>query len=132
MKTRRKKSQMPFADALAAANKRLVKAEKERIVAQHSLSALDAEIPALQATIAALENQLNPNSRPPLPDDFMPGAAKYYKNLTPILSQETIDTLQSKYYGPVLEDHPELAAVAELTEDELLPEPEGQPVTPED
>lgn len=116
MKTRRKKSQMPFADALAAANKRLVKAEKERIVAQHSLSALDAEIPALQATIAALENQLNPATKLVQPE---------YSYSVAFHNSVTGETTPASTMGlPITVDN--------LTEDDTLPEPEGQLVTPED
>ena len=50
-----------FSIALNAAEKRLAKAIDERAKAANLWAVLEAEIPSLQRTIAALKNQQNPN-----------------------------------------------------------------------
>jgi len=62
-----------FNIALTAAEKRLAKAIEERARAASTWAVLNAEIPSLQRTIAALRNQQNPNAQmqgyePQLPD----------------------------------------------------------------
>jgi hypothetical protein len=49
----------PFQRALDAANKRLEKAQNERLASSAKLAALADEIPHLQATIQALNQQMN-------------------------------------------------------------------------
>ncbi len=111
---------MPFADALAAANKRLAKAVREREQSQASLASLNVEIPALQRTIAALQGQLNPNN-------------VVKADIDPTMRL----ALNAKGFSPQVDSLSGMGAIRngetiEVTEDELLPEPEGTPVVPEE
>lgn len=120
MRKRRKKSEMPFAEALEFARKRLVKAQKEHEIATASLASLNAEIPSLMSTIDVLQKALEPS-----------------KIRQPLMSEQDIKTLERKYYNPVLADNPgllekaEAHATAELDEETLLPEPDGVELLPE-
>ena len=60
-KTRTKETRV-FSIALTAAEKRLAKAIEERARAASTWAVLNAEIPSLQRTIAALRNQQNPDA----------------------------------------------------------------------
>jgi len=66
-----------FGRALAAAEERLAQAIQERARAASTWAVLNAEIPSLQGTIAALRNQQNPGTQPSyaqtLPDGSLPG-----------------------------------------------------------
>lgn len=77
-KTRPVKQARVFGFALTAAEKRLAHAIEERARAASTWAVLNAEIPSLQRTIAALRNQQNPNIpmqnyAMPLPDGSMLG-----------------------------------------------------------
>jgi len=98
-----------FEKALADAEKRLAKALNERQMAQEVLNDLALEIPSLQQTISALQRQLNPK----------------VVSLTEVshMTNAQIDEALAK----VAADVPSL-----LSEDDLLPEPEGTPLLPED
>ncbi len=111
MRTRRKKSEMPFADALDAAQKRLKHAQKEMDAAQKAIAALNIEIPNLQNTITMLQRMLE---KAPMPVWVPP--PPYVGNavtipMTPKFEHEgqTVDELPSE-------------------EDSLLPEPDGTPI----
>lgn len=111
---RHKKSDMPFADALEAAQKRLKQAQKERDTAVRTLAGLDVEIPSLQRTSQALELQLDPSK---IGQPMMPPTRPRWSPVVDVPQGEVI---------PLVPIAPE-----NLTEDELLPEPEGTPVLPE-
>lgn len=136
MRTRRKKSEMPFADALDAATKRLKHAQKERDAAVRQLASLDSEIPALQRTIIALNNQLK-------------GPAQYV-NTSEVASYPTYGSVieqverrmaeaEKRLFNPPSDIPPEV--LAQLPPDYLQPTPEvsddslppidGVPVIPE-
>jgi hypothetical protein len=112
---RRSHKQMPrrknsFARALADAKKRLEKAVAEQSAARMKLAELGDEIPALQFAIAALEKTLGQKG-------VMPSGRDRTSN-----ADVTGDSPSGKR---------ESAAAQELTENELLPEPEGTPLTEE-
>jgi hypothetical protein len=115
---RRKNS---FTDALNDAAKRYAKATKEREAAVKKLADLDAEIPALQQTIQALQRQLHP-------DDVTFRNRKNGKETTPSgeVRVPAIPPELAKYVGPQdLSGMGSIPAVngksgKELTEEELL------------
>ena len=120
-----------FKAALSSATKRLAKAQKERTQAQKRLLALDAEIPALQSTISALQRQIHPND-------------VTFKNSKTGLETATNGTIRvpaippelAKLVGP--QDMTGFGSIVhdpskpiQLSDDELLPDPEGTPLTPD-
>lgn len=118
MRKRRKKSEIPFADALEFARKRLVKAQKELEQADEACSVLRVEIPDLEATIAVLQKNL--------------GTSKI--GLTFTAAQDAAFRLRIdggiKFASkPVDVTVP--VVFEEPTEDTLLPEPEGTELLPE-
>jgi hypothetical protein len=83
---KRRASNEVFGIALTAAEKRLAKAIEERARAASTWAVLNAEIPSLQRTIAALRNQQNPNVAMQdyamqMPDGSMTG---YQSNVGPV------------------------------------------------
>jgi len=118
MRKRRKKSEMPFAEALEFARKRLVKAKKEREQTSIQLASLDREIPDLECTILALEQQL----RPP-----------QYVHLSEI-GQFPVETTVMHYNsktGETTAPSTQGLPVTVETEDDTLPEVEGVELLPE-
>ncbi len=111
-RTRRKKSEMPFADALDAAQKRLKRAKKEREQSVVAMARLDREIPDLERTIHALNQQLKPAQLVHTSEIAEYPTAVFHHN-----SQTGENTLPS-------------ANVDELPseEDSFLPEPDGAPI----
>lgn len=110
-----------FKAALREASNRLKEALSEREGTRVHLAELDAEIPALQQTIEALQRQLNPDS---------------------VTFQNSRNGQQTKPNGevvvpPIPEDLRGMGAIRNgetiaVTEDTLLPEPEGTPLLPEE
>lgn len=114
MRKRRKKSEIPFADALEFARKRLVKAQKELAVAQDQVTSLSAEIPTLESAIDVLEKALDPSKiRQPVIFQDGPVVYKFYGSGLPKKLDSNID----------------VGAIE--TEDDTLPEPEGAELLPE-
>lgn len=112
MRKRRKKSEIPFADALEFARKRLVKAKKERESASVQVAILDREIPDLERTIHALDHQLKEPK---------------YVHLSAVGEIPGRYLSISHYNNVVVTEEP--ANV--VTEDDTLPEPEGAELLPE-
>jgi hypothetical protein len=112
-----------FAKALQDAEKRLEKALAERAYSQTKLGQLANEIPSLERTIAALKQQMNPADMPP---GQLPVAAFDWK---PIVPMPANDSEIAKLAGP--QDLTGMGSIPykQLSEDELLPEPEGEPLT---
>jgi len=97
------KQERVFGIALAAAEKRLATAIEERARAASTWAILNAEIPSLQRTIAALRNQQNPAApvqsyEMGLPDGslngYPPNAAPVEYNLTSVLSDAPVPQLR--------------------------------------
>jgi hypothetical protein len=89
------KQERVFGIALTAAEKRLARAIEERARAAATWAVLSAEIPSLQRTIAALQNQQNPSAPMQgyeigLPDGslagYPPNAAPFEYNLNTVVS----------------------------------------------
>ena len=115
-----------FETALRAATNRLNEAQEERADAQKSLAWLNAEIPALERTIAALQVQLNPQGVQLL--------AKEYPEDNPTRARPTkligvSEVLPQDLSGMGAIRNGETIAV---TEEDTLPEPEGTPILPEE
>jgi hypothetical protein len=126
MRHRRKKSEMPFADALSAANKRLSRALKEREQAQKSLASLNAEIPNLQRTIAALKAQLNGKVVPIGPEQpVRPPAIA----VTGEHRAETSAEIPPEIAATLPPD--DLTGIGSVREDKFLPDVEGEELIPE-
>lgn len=109
-----------FEKALADAEKRLAKALNERAQAQDVLADLAKEIPSLQQTISALQHQLNP--------ELVEKAAEWKGIVLPQIP--TVDQIVARVaHGPI---DPIVAQALAMTENDTLPEPEGEPVLPEE
>lgn len=114
MRKRRKKSEMPFAEALEFARKRLVKAQKEHEIATASLASLNAEIPSLMSTIDVLQKALEPSKiGQPIKWSVPPGDPLSFPS-------DSFQVTQPVVFGKEV-----------LTEDDTLPEPEGTELLPE-
>lgn len=103
------RKQNSFAIALAAATKRMAKAMEELQAAREKMRLLDAEIPNLQRTIAALQQQLG-------------GSPKLDK--LPEFVHKPIPGIINELMASNVDGTP-------LTEDDLLPDPDGTPVAGE-
>ena len=93
------KQEKVFGIALTAAEKRLAMAIEERARAASTWAVLNAEIPSLQRTIAALRNQQNPSApiqgyEIGLPDgslaSYAPNAAPFEYNLNSVVSDAPV------------------------------------------
>lgn len=105
------RKQNSFAVALAAATKRMVKANDELQAARVKMQALSEEIPNLQSTIAALQRQLGGS----------PKSVTVFNNVPlPTRADAEMDTLPAPLHSD-----------SELSEDDLLPDPDGIPVAGE-
>lgn len=113
MRKRRKKSEIPFADALEFARKRLAKAQKELTVAQGQVASLSAEIPTLESAIDVLAKAIEPSKI------GQPGLLHAALRAGEVKSFSGGSTMN----GPFIYGEP--------TEDTLLPEPEGTELLPE-
>jgi hypothetical protein len=80
-----------FGIALMAAEKRLARAIEERARAAATWAVLNAEIPSLQRTIAALRNQQNPNTSPQGYEMTLPDGSGYQPNASYGLPQVISD-----------------------------------------
>jgi chromosome segregation ATPase len=116
----RKRRRSPFQKALDAANKRLDAAIKEHNKAEQAVARLNHEIPNLRRTIVALESQLKPAQ---------------FLHLSEVSSLD-IESVAKSIKGPSndtpLTEALKYASPQVLAEQDLLPEPEGTPLTPED
>jgi hypothetical protein len=147
---RRKRNE--FTRALSAAKKSLAAKTRERDRALNLLRDLNLDIPNLERTVRALEQQLGGTGavRPltSQPDNKQVGG------VPPLFTAEQRKVLDEKYYGPVLENNPELKDIAEIPpeiraqlppedfskfgshygtaqEEDTLPEITGKPLIPE-
>lgn len=111
-KKRRRRS--TFATALAQAKSRLQKAQQELEAAQKLVADLNIEIPLLRHTAEALERQI----APPVP------------TLRAARPEEDPCGVRP-HSGPFGEHLISTAPTSTLTEEDTLPEPEGQELVPE-
>ena len=116
---KRRKSTDSFKRSLAEANVKLALALKQRAAAQETVSRLNAEIPALQRTIAALQQQVNPKGV--MPNESI---TKYTTAVTGFKPYVLPDIDESMGSIPAIAGE----TVKELTEDELLaiPDDDGE------
>lgn len=112
MRKRRKKSEMPFAEALEFARKRLVKAKRELSLAEGDVFRLSDEIPALEATVSVLEKQLGQSKIGQTVESY---TVRHYNSKT---GETTAPSTQG-------------LPVTVETEDDTLPEVEGVELLPE-
>jgi len=123
MVSKKRRKPDSFKRSLAEANIKLALALKQRIAAQKALSLLNAEIPALQRTIAALQQQVNPKGV--MPNEKITTAVTGDRP-----SGERVDAGLKPYVMPDIDESmgsiPAVAGetVKELTEDELLAIPD--------
>jgi len=137
----KKKSRSPrtssFNRALTAAQHQLERFEKERAEAQAKVAKLNAEIPALQQTIRALQQQLNPatslhavpnlTSAPtpssrPVPDSLRPYVLP--TDLTGMGSVPNTQAVAAEEPVPDLEADPNALLNDDLGTDVVVPEDE--------
>jgi DNA repair exonuclease SbcCD ATPase subunit len=114
-----------FSRALAEAKKRLKWSTKRKHKLETELAGLNAEIPALERTIRALEQQLGKKKLAPLSvplnvltDVHIPKELEQY-----VLPQDLSN------FGSIPATQTQQQDAVEVTEDELLPDPDGRELT---
>lgn len=113
-KKRRRRS--TFATALAQSKSRLQKAQQELEAAQKLVAALSVEIPLLRHTAEALERQINPEPNKSTPLPFVGAGLAPLDALPAGIGPRTDAAIPYNRQEPI----------EGLSEDDLLPEPEGQ------